>query len=138
MHDIRPVQEQRGMAHASRKPGRVRGNVAWLEQAACRGHDPEMWFDPARYQDAKKICNTCPVILRCREYGKREPDGVWGGRIHGAIRRPRTGPEAGLYWPVWAHGTYSGFLDHLGAGETPCAACKAADAWRRRRNRERQ
>lgn len=64
----------------------------WMEQAACRGADPELFFPRTgagrstdhRVNEARAIaiCNTCPVIDRCAAYANatRETYGVWGGR----------------------------------------------------------
>lgn len=59
----------------------------WAERAACRHHDPSLWFpdreDTKRdaYRQARKICHTCPVLLVCREYAlyEGEKHGMWGG-----------------------------------------------------------
>lgn len=54
----------------------------WMERAACvKEHDPERWQADYRYQDAKRICKTCPVRAECLEYAlaHREQGGVWGG-----------------------------------------------------------
>jgi hypothetical protein len=53
----------------------------WEDAAACRGQDPELWFDPATFRQAKAICHDCPVRMLClaEAYARREPLGVWGG-----------------------------------------------------------
>jgi len=48
-------------------------NNEWFEYAACRGMDAND-FMPARgdivkIRNAKKVCNTCPVMFQCRQYG---------------------------------------------------------------------
>lgn len=58
-------------------------NVENWEGAACVSADPELFFD-SHYKaihEAKKICNTCPLIIKCAEYAiKNEQEwGVWGG-----------------------------------------------------------
>lgn len=62
----------------------------WVSQAACKGHDPNLWF-PGKGCSAKKaiaICNTCDVINECREYGvANEKRGVWGG-VHVGRKGP--------------------------------------------------
>ena len=42
----------------------------WIHQAACRGHDPELWFStrPSKTKTALAVCRTCPVIGECREW----------------------------------------------------------------------
>lgn len=54
---------------------------AWREEAACRGMDTSLWFaETASAQAAaKSICAGCPVNAECREFGKFEPSGIWGG-----------------------------------------------------------
>jgi WhiB family redox-sensing transcriptional regulator len=56
----------------------------WRTLARCRGVDPLIFHpqseeDPA--EDAKAICELCPVREACLEYAitAREKDGVWGG-----------------------------------------------------------
>ncbi|AQT78303.1 hypothetical protein B1R94_02210 [Mycolicibacterium litorale] len=57
----------------------------WRLQAACRSHDPDLWFpergDKRTKAAALRICRTCPVIAACRDYALRtgQPDGIWGG-----------------------------------------------------------
>ena len=62
----------------------------WVSQAACKGHDPDLWF-PKRGARATKgiaICNTCDVIAECRDYGlANEKRGVWGG-VHVGRKGP--------------------------------------------------
>jgi WhiB family redox-sensing transcriptional regulator len=62
----------------------------WQLAAACRGMDVEIFFHPAserrhqkqrRIDQAKVICNSCPVLEECRQHAlrTREPYGIWGG-----------------------------------------------------------
>jgi hypothetical protein len=52
-----------------------------LPGAACKGRDPETWFDPAREEEAKRICSTCPARCGCLEYATTARlRGVWGGQ----------------------------------------------------------
>lgn len=63
---------------------------AWMADAACRGHDPRLWF-PERGADvrpAKQICATCPVAGECAEAGAGEV-GIWGGLSARERRRSR-------------------------------------------------
>lgn len=63
-------------------------NTNWIQNADCRGLDPNL-FVPERYdhtaiRDAKKICATCPVQTECRNYGLElhrhfDLDGIFGG-----------------------------------------------------------
>lgn len=71
----------------------------WLDQAACKDHDPEWWFGsqhgPAtnsssrltgdEHHDNKvrawRICQTCPVKDPCLTRGKTtKSTGLWGGQ----------------------------------------------------------
>ena len=62
----------------------------WQAQALCREASPDMFFHPegergnqrrSRDDRAKAVCDSCPVLRRCREHAlaSREPYGVWGG-----------------------------------------------------------
>lgn len=63
----------------------------WRLDAACRGHDPDMWFaletHPAT-ATALTICSGCTVRAECGEAASigRERFGIWGG----ATPRTRT------------------------------------------------
>jgi WhiB family redox-sensing transcriptional regulator len=62
----------------------------WMKDAACRGMDPDL-FMPQRgkindVNAAVAVCHTCPVINECREYGRHERFGIWGG-LSGRERR---------------------------------------------------
>ena len=56
---------------------------AWRKKAACNGLDPQIFYpDPDdEGQDAKSVCEVCPVREPCLEYALsyREKEGVWGG-----------------------------------------------------------
>ena len=61
---------------------------AWLTGAACRQHDPELFFPISasgaaisQLARAKKICGRCPVAGQCLEYALETGQrfGVWGG-----------------------------------------------------------
>lgn len=61
---------------------------SWTEKAACKGFDPNMWFE-AVINDidmremnalAQSICHSCGVRARCLEYSLHyERYGIWGG-----------------------------------------------------------
>ncbi len=57
----------------------------------CSNHPPEVFFpsDGVGVEVAKKICSTCPVAERCREYAltNRIDHGVWGGTSERQRRR---------------------------------------------------
>lgn len=74
------------------------GPVARLDAAACRGHDPELWFVEGRGRAANQarttalaICDACPVIGPCLSYALAIPwlVGVWGGTLPTTRERMR-------------------------------------------------
>ena len=67
-------------------------NLAWRQQARCRGVDPAIFYpvsDEDESLEAKEICAECPVREPCLEYALtvREKHGVWGGRTERERRR---------------------------------------------------
>lgn len=54
-------------------------SARWQDRAACRGEDPELFFQEDCVELAKAICARCPVIVQCRDFGRRSTAGVWGG-----------------------------------------------------------
>ena len=75
-----------------------------LAEAACRHHDPDLWFpEPgaATVATAKLICSGCPIVDDCRMWAVGHPreatHGIWGGlteaqrdRVRKAQRRVGT------------------------------------------------
>lgn len=67
----------------------------FLDDGACRGLDPELFYaeSAAAVAKAKSFCTECPVRQRCLEWAMtREEFGVWGGttaRERAAMRRQR-------------------------------------------------
>ncbi|MER7502599.1 WhiB family transcriptional regulator [Nonomuraea pusilla] len=60
----------------------------WSRRAACLDLDPELFFPismegpcQSQVEQAKKICNGCPVREPCLAYAlsTRQAHGVWGG-----------------------------------------------------------
>jgi len=47
----------------------------------CMESDPELFFDPDNYRQAKRLCNRCPVKTECLTMAlvNDEPYGIWGG-----------------------------------------------------------
>jgi hypothetical protein len=43
--------------------------------------NPDRWFSdaPDEIEEAKAICDRCPIRNRCAEAGRDEPWGTWGG-----------------------------------------------------------
>lgn len=56
---------------------------SWMYSAACRDADPDTCFpendEPHLIAKAIRMCETCPVVGFCLEYGLEERHGVWGG-----------------------------------------------------------
>lgn len=54
-----------------------------LEAAACLGEDLDLFFsiEEAREQQAKEVCQRCPVRWECLGYAleTRQRHGIWGG-----------------------------------------------------------
>lgn len=76
-------------------------NTAGFDGAACRGesdlfdprdHDRDETADQARdrHEDAARICRTCPVLARCRDWATGEPE--HGSVVGGAV--PTTARDA--------------------------------------------
>jgi len=57
----------------------------WVELAACRDVDPELWFVADRHSfehgQAIRICGECEVRTQCLKVARkrRERHGIWGG-----------------------------------------------------------
>lgn len=55
----------------------------WLDQAACREEDPDLFFasDTVLKNQAKWTCARCPVREACLRHALTfpEPYGIWGG-----------------------------------------------------------
>lgn len=74
---------------------KISTDTSWQAQAACRDKDPALFFPPGdgrRPEQAKAICDTCPVLEQCRKAGAEELYGVWGGMTveeRRSVRRER-------------------------------------------------
>ena len=72
---------------------------AWHRLAACRDHDPALWF-PARGDDtrpAKAVCAECPVAGPCLDWALDqgpELEGLWAGTSPAARRQLRSARRA--------------------------------------------
>ncbi|ATQ31884.1 WhiB family transcriptional regulator [Rhodococcus ruber] len=62
----------------------------WQRDGRCRDADPSLFFGPEnesgheralRETEAKRVCQPCPVLLRCRQHALAhfEQYGIWGG-----------------------------------------------------------
>ena len=56
---------------------------SWQQDAACRDHNEISWFERGDVKAARAVCATCPVQAPCRDYGRRQAVGVWGGTARG-------------------------------------------------------
>lgn len=64
------------------------GDLSWADNAACTGKT-ELFFGQLkekptirirREREAITICETCPVIYKCRQFARENGElGVWGG-----------------------------------------------------------
>lgn len=63
--------------------------LPWVEQAACRDHDPDLFFAEdvtaegrKRSIEAKRICLACPVAAECLAFAleRDERYGIWGAK----------------------------------------------------------
>ncbi|WP_427422687.1 WhiB family transcriptional regulator [Lysinibacillus fusiformis] len=56
---------------------------SWMDQAACRSVDPELFFPAAGYSGAtaQRVCLRCPVRKACDQCADATyvSSGVWGG-----------------------------------------------------------
>ena len=73
-------------------------DTSWIDRAACRHVDPELFFPdsdirPARAQveAAKKVCRRCPVRGTCLSWAldNGQEAGIWGGTTEEERRRLR-------------------------------------------------
>jgi WhiB family redox-sensing transcriptional regulator len=103
-------------------------------RAACRDHDPELWFPNgtgphyhAQIQQAKSICNTCPVRPACAQLAIEtgEAEGVWGGLDPSERRgvRRRQG-QYGRRRDLSPCGTLAAYRRHLRREEIVCDLCR--------------
>ncbi|TCO59491.1 WhiB family transcriptional regulator [Actinocrispum wychmicini] len=85
------------MAELTRLPNPVAEAWDWQIRGACRGQDSQYFFHPehergvaraTREKRAKEICQTCPVLVQCREHALtvRELYGIWGAMGEGERR----------------------------------------------------
>lgn len=105
----------------------------WMADAACRGANPETWFPPVHfdrpdrhrddaYMPARTVCESCPVVTECGEYGADERFGMWGA----TTPRERQGTRRGEFDRLIVHGTNGGYHQHHYRGEQACPDCRRA------------
>lgn len=95
---------------------------------ACTTVDPEIFFDPARTQQALDICATCPFAKQCREKAENEEHGVWGGRVHVTMRimgGRRTVTHKLVAWPT--DPVHVDVLTRLREDQTPVEVAESTD-----------
>ena len=96
----------------------------WLQQAACRGLDPELFY-PERKQrttNAKAVCADCPVRQECLDDAMANETQRWRHGIFGGL----TAQERDLLvrgkkrtYPRPECGTEAGYNSHRRHGEHP-------------------
>ena len=110
---------------------------AWMDDAACSGSDPELFYPDKRGDDteAKLVCFECPVRDKCLQVAlERYEVGVWGAtndEQRKLLRRKlniTVKPQALIH-----HGTPSGARAHYRANEKPCKECRDAALVSRRK-----
>jgi WhiB family redox-sensing transcriptional regulator len=78
-------EEVAAMGHSA---GLGSDSADWRDGAACRHHDPELFFPegtvgPAQRQaeQAKQVCQSCPARTPCLDFALRVglAFGIWGG-----------------------------------------------------------
>jgi WhiB family transcriptional regulator, redox-sensing transcriptional regulator len=105
---LRTAHRQAAQAERAGQPLTVAedgGRQAWLDQAACRGHDPEQFFpepgEQTKAAEAKAVCASCQVRDHCLDLavkaagGLDADHGVFGGTLPAERSRLRgnTFPE---------------------------------------------
>jgi len=126
----------------------------WADEAACVGHNAELWFpsepgNPHRRREvygpatarAIRICKSCPVIEQCLSHALEHEErfGVWGGttpqdRGHG----PGQPPPLSVPMSPADHGTEAGLKQHKRRNEQPCSLCSAGAALAARERKARR
>lgn len=71
--------------------------AAWMQDAACRSADPELFFPGqgnGTADGARAVCATCPVVTACLDFAAVNgiSEGVFGGLT--AAQRKRRGGHA--------------------------------------------
>jgi 5-methylcytosine-specific restriction endonuclease McrA len=81
-----------GIDHIIDVPGPAVSSVGPGDLAAglCCGQDPEFWFEPINRRRAAKVCQQCPVRVRCAQFALdlQVTDGVYAGISLPGKRKP--------------------------------------------------
>lgn len=60
-------------------------NLDWMDKAACRGKDPDIFFaDNGSYSQANQICAQCPVKPQCAAFALHAEGGACHNQRYGA------------------------------------------------------
>ena len=92
----RPPAERAGRPIGSRSAlAELPDRPAWMEAAACRGLDPDLFFPEQGHStlEAMEVCAGCPVAEECRDHAiaTGEKQGIWGGTTGRQRRRLTVG-----------------------------------------------
>lgn len=74
----------------------VVADTSWMDDGACAGADPDLFFplrgDNDAVAAAKAVCATCQVRVECLEYALENSErfGIWGGTAEKERRRIRS------------------------------------------------
>jgi WhiB family transcriptional regulator, redox-sensing transcriptional regulator len=81
----------------------VAQDVDWMDDAACVGHGELFFPGPGgayviAVNQAKAICDDCPVIESCREYALNDAslEGIWAGMTDRERKRERENTQRGV------------------------------------------
>ena len=117
--------------------------MSWQQNAACKGMNPDIFYEPRHAARALITCWSCPVQEQCGEHAEvaEEEYGVWGG--YTAEERWQLGMHTRRQYRYTAPcGTETAYRRHLRNDEQPCDACQdaaqiaAAERYKRRGNQE--
>lgn len=67
---------------------KVKG-AEWMQEAACRDMDVNLFFSGERQREARAVCVVCPVRAECLSYAVDNSihHGTWGGAYERRILR---------------------------------------------------
>ena len=74
----------------------------WVKQAACLGHNPDLWFlddQTGSYREARAVCDACPVRVDCLQWAldSHTDHGMWGGLNPNERKQLRRRQQLGLH-----------------------------------------